>query len=60
MINNFILNRTNVTNAFYVNYMLKFKILGYGKDSYPYFYLELSEFKKQEYGTTRSGYLTVT
>jgi len=36
--------------------MVKFKVLGYGVDSYPYFYMEISDFKKSD--TIKSTYMS--
>ena len=47
---------TSTASFIRVSYFIKYKILGYGENSYPYFYFEINDFKTSNY--TRTTYDT--
>ena len=52
LMNEFIKSLANTANFIRVSYFIKYKILGNGENSYPYFYLEINDFKTTNYTKT--------
>ncbi|KAM3136371.1 hypothetical protein pb186bvf_011506 [Paramecium bursaria] len=52
LMNEFIKSLTSTANFIRVSYFIKYKILGNGENSYPYFYLEINDFKTTNYTKT--------